>query len=90
MSLAGREPQRQVDNKGENDRADDANGRALGVDGNRREGAGREGDDSDNDGSLCLRHWFHFYFDGNFHWGASGKGGGVERARRKECVKVLA
>jgi len=30
VTLAGRESQRQVDNKGENDRADEANGRALG------------------------------------------------------------
>ena len=38
LTLAGREMQRQVDNNGENDdRADDANGRALCVDGDRCE-----------------------------------------------------
>ena len=50
MSLAGREPQCQVDNKGKNDRADDTNRRALGIDGNHHEEAGREGDDGDDDG----------------------------------------
>jgi len=35
VKLAGRETQRQVDNNGEDDRAEDANGRALGVDGDR-------------------------------------------------------
>ena len=68
VSLVGREPQRQVDNEGENNRADDATGWALGVDGNHREGAGREGDDGDDDGSL--RHWLRFYFEGNFHRGS--------------------
>ncbi len=68
MSLAEREPQRQVDSNGENNRADDANGRALSVDGNRREGAGREGDDGNDDGSL--RHWLRFYFEGEFHRGS--------------------
>ena len=73
VSLAGRESQLQVDNEGENDQADDANGRALGVDGNRCEGAGREGDDGNNDGSL--RHWLRFYFEGKFHQGSQRQRG---------------
>ncbi len=65
MTLAGRETQRQVDNNGEDDRADDANGRALGVDGDRHERSGGEHDDGDNDG--CLSDWLRFYFEGEFH-----------------------
>ena len=64
-ALAGGEPQGQVDDEGKNDRADDADGRALGVDGNRREGAGGEGDDGDDDG--CLSDWLGFDFEGEFH-----------------------
>ncbi len=62
---AGRELQSQVDNNGENDRADDANGRALCVHGNSCERSGREGDDGDNDSSLS--DWLCFYFEGEFH-----------------------
>ncbi len=47
--LAGRETQCQVDNNGENDQADDANGQALCVDGDRCKRSGGEGDDSNND-----------------------------------------
>ena len=63
--LAGRETQRQVDNNGKDDRADDANGRALGVDGDCRERSGGERADGDDDG--CLSDWLHFYFEGKFH-----------------------
>ncbi len=65
MTLAGRETQRQVDNNGEDDRADDANGRALGVDGDRHERSGGERDDGDDDG--CMSEWLCFYFEGKFH-----------------------
>ena len=65
VSLAGRETQCQVDNNGEDDRADDANGRALGVDCNRHERSGGERDDGDDDG--CLSDWLRFYFEGEFH-----------------------
>ena len=62
---AGRESQCQVDNNGENDRADDANGRALCVDGDRRERSGGEGDDGDDDS--CLSDRLGFNFEGKFH-----------------------
>ena len=65
LTLAGRESQCQVDNNGKNDRADDADGRALCVDGDRRERSGGEGDDGDDDG--CLSDWLGFYFEGEFH-----------------------
>ena len=65
VSLAGREMQRQVDNNGENNRADDADGRALCVDGDRRERSGGEGDDGDDDG--CLSDWLGFDVEGEFH-----------------------
>jgi hypothetical protein len=65
LTLAGRETQRQVDNNGENDQADDANGRALCVDGDRCERTGGEGDDGDDDG--CLSDWLGFDFEGEFH-----------------------
>ncbi len=52
MTLAGRELQCQVDNNGKNDRADDANGWDLGVDGDRRERSGGEGDNGNDDGCL--------------------------------------
>jgi hypothetical protein len=61
-----RESQRQVDNNGENDQADDANRRALGVEGDRCERSGGEGDNGNNDGS-CLSDWLGFYFEGEFH-----------------------
>jgi hypothetical protein len=65
VTLAGREKQRQVDNNGMNDQADDANGRALGVDGDRCERSGGESDDGDDYG--CLSDWLRFYFEGEFH-----------------------
>ena len=65
MTLAWRESQCQVDNNGENDRADDANGRALCVDSNRHERSRGKGNDGDNDG--CLSDWLGFYFEGEFH-----------------------
>ena len=65
VMLTGRESQRQVDDDGENDRADDANGRTLCVDGDRRERSGGERDDGDDDG--CLSNWLRFYFEGEFH-----------------------
>ena len=72
-TLAGREAQRQVDNKGQNDQADDADGRALGVQCDRRERSGGEGDDGDNDGSLSDR--LGFYFEGEFHeWSQRRRG----------------
>ncbi len=43
-TLAGRESQRQVDNNGKNNQADDADERALCVNGDRRERFGGEGD----------------------------------------------
>ena len=64
-TLARRESQRQVDNNGKNDQADDADGRALCVDGNRRERSGGEGDDGDDDS--CLSDRLGFYFEGKFH-----------------------
>ncbi len=65
VTLAGRESQCQVDNNGENNRADDANGWLLGVDGYRRKRSGGEGIDGDDDG--CLSDWLGFYFEGGFH-----------------------
>ena len=65
MTLAGRESQRQVDNNGENDQADDANGRALCVDGDHHERSGGEGDDGDDDG--CRSEWLGFDFVGKLH-----------------------
>ena len=56
-ALARGEPQGQVDDKGKNDRADDADGRALGVYGDRREGEGGKRDDGDDDG------FFFFFFE---------------------------
>ena len=73
MTLAGRETQHQVDNNGEDDRADDANGRALGVDGDRRERSGGERDDGDDDG--CLSDWLRFYFEGECHVRSQRRGG---------------
>ena len=65
MSLAGREKQCQVDNNGKNNRADDAIGRALCVDGDRCERYGGEGDDGDDD--VCLSDWLGLDFEGEFH-----------------------
>jgi hypothetical protein len=65
VALAWRKLQSQVDNEGENNRADDANGRALGVDGDRRKRTGGKRDDGDNDGGLS--DWLGFYFEGEFH-----------------------
>jgi len=65
LMLAGRESQRQVDNDGENDQADDADGQALCVDGDRCERSGGEGYNCDDDG--CLSDWPGFYFEGEFH-----------------------
>jgi hypothetical protein len=70
-TLAGRESQRQVDNNGDNDQADDADGRALCVDGDRRERSGGEGDDGNDDS--CLSDRLGFNFGGEFH----------ERSRRR-------
>jgi len=64
-TLAGRESQRQVDNNGENDRADDADRRALCVDRDRRKRSGGEGDDGDDD--CCLSDRLSFNFEGEFH-----------------------
>ncbi len=65
LALAWRKPQSQVDNEGENYRADDANGRALGIDGDRRKRTGGKSDDGDDDGGLS--DWLGFYFKGKFH-----------------------
>ena len=79
MKLAGRETQHQVDNNGEDDRAEDANGRALGVDGDHRERSGGEHDNGDDDG--CLSDWLRFYFEGEFHkWSQRERGQMMERA----------
>ena len=79
----------QVDDNGENDQADDATERALGIYGDRRERSGGEGDDGNNDG--CLSDWLGFYFEGKFHErGQQRMGQTVEWARRKGCVKALA
>jgi hypothetical protein len=71
VTLAGRELQRQVDKNGKNDQADDADGRALCVDGDRRERSGGE-DDGGNDDS-CLSDRLGFNFEGELH----------ERSRRQ-------
>ena len=63
--LAGRELQCEVDDNGKNDQADDANGRALGVDGNCHKRLGGEGNNDNDDG--CLSDWLGFYFEGKFH-----------------------
>ncbi len=65
MTLAGRESQCQVDNNGKNDQVDDADRRALCVDGDRCERSGGEGNDGDND--RCLSDWLGFNFEGKFH-----------------------
>jgi hypothetical protein len=65
LTLARRKSQRQVDNNGKNDRADGADGRALCVDGDRRERSGGEGDDGDDDSRLS--DWLGFDFEGEFH-----------------------
>ena len=65
VTLAARESQCQIDNNGENDQADDANGRALCVDGDHCKRSGGERDDGDDDG--CLSDWLRFYFEDEFH-----------------------
>ncbi len=65
VTSAGRESQSQVDNNGENDRADDANGRALCIDDDCCKRSGGEGDDGDDDGRLSYRLGFNF--EGEFH-----------------------
>ncbi len=55
----------QVDNNGKNGGADDANGRALCVEGDHCKRSGGEGDNGDDDG--CLSDWLGFDFDGKFH-----------------------
>jgi hypothetical protein len=65
VTSAGRESQSQVDNNGEKDQADDGNGQALCVDGDRRERSGGEGNDGDDDGRLSYRLGFNF--KGEFH-----------------------
>ncbi len=75
LLLAGRETQRQVDDNGENNRADDADGGALGVNGDRRERTGGEGDDGDDDGGLS--DWLCFYFKGKFHERSQRQRGGL-------------
>ena len=88
-ALAGGEPQGQVDDKGENDRADDANGRALGVDGDRCERSGGKRDNGDDDG--CLSDGLCFYFEGEFHVLSQRRRGQNNKwARRREGVKALA
>ncbi len=74
FALAGGETQRQVDNKGENDRADDADGWALCVHGNRRERTGGEGDNGNDDGGLS--DWLRFSFTGEFHERSQRRRGG--------------
>ena len=80
LALAWRKPQSQVDNEGKNDRADDANGRALGVDGDRHKRTGGKSDNGDNDGGLS--DWLGFYFEGKFHeqsqWRRGRMTGGLE------------
>jgi hypothetical protein len=65
VTLAGKESQRQVDNNGKNDQAENANWWALCVDGDHRERSGGEGDDGDDD--RCLSDWLGFNFEGEFH-----------------------
>jgi len=77
----------QVDNNGKNGGADDANGRALCVEGDHRKRSGGEGDNGDDDG--CLSDWLGLISKAKFMSGASSKGQMAERARRKECVKAL-
>ncbi len=73
--VAWRKPQSQVDNNGENDHADDANGRALGVDGDRRKRTGGKSDNGDDDGGLS--DWLGFYFEGEFHEQSQRRRGGM-------------
>ena len=65
MALACRKPQSQVDDEGKNDRPDDANGRALDVDNDRRKKTGGKCDDGDDESGLS--DWLGFYFEGEFH-----------------------
>ena len=67
VPLVWREPQFQVDNEREIDRSDDANGWALGIDGDRCKRSRGKGDNGDNDGCLSLSDWLGFYFKGEFH-----------------------
>ena len=60
-ALARSKTKGRVDDKGQNDRADNADRRAVGVNRNRRQGTGREGDDGDD--NTCLRHWLSFYLE---------------------------
>ena len=84
MTLAGRESQRQVDNNGENDQADDANGRALCVDSNRRKRSGGEGNDSDDD--HCLSDSLGLNFEGKFHERSQWRRGRLEKGLEEESV----
>ncbi len=65
VELARREMQIQIHNDSKSNRAGDADGWTLGIDRNRCQRAGRNGDDSDDDSCLC--HWLGFYFKGKFH-----------------------
>ncbi len=84
MTLAWRESQCQVDNNGENDQADDANGRALCVDGNCRERSRGEGNDGDDD--CCLSDWLGFNFEGKFHERSQRRRGRWEKQLEGESV----
>ena len=60
-TLARSKTQGRVDDKSEEDRAEDADRRALGVNRDGRQRCGRGGDDGDDD--ACLRHRLSFYFE---------------------------
>jgi hypothetical protein len=55
----------QVNDDRQNDRAEDADRGALRVDRDRSQGAGREGDKSDDD--ACLSHRLSFDLENEFH-----------------------
>jgi hypothetical protein len=60
-TLARSKTKGRVDDKSEDDRAEDADRRALGVNRDGRQQSRREGDDGDND--ACLRHRLSFDFE---------------------------
>ena len=84
VTLAGRESQRQVDNNGKNDQADDANGRALCVDGNHRKRFGGKGNNGDD--YCCLSDWLGFNFEGEFHEQSQRQRGRWEKGLEGENV----
>ena len=60
-SLAGSKTKGRVNDDGQNDRAEDADRGAVGIDCNHRQGARGGGDDGDDDACLC--HWRSLDFE---------------------------